>query len=140
MEAGGSFVIVVDTNVLIYFWLRTEQARQAERLYARDPDWIAPMLWRSEFRSALSLYVHKERMSFEQAMYAVASAEDQMDGYEHIVDSRAVMELALESGCSTYDCEFVALAKAVGVPLITGDRRIVERFPKIAQPLPDFIH
>jgi len=50
------------------------------------------------------------------------------------------MELALESGCSAYDCEFVALAEAAGVPLITGDRRIVERFPKIAQPLPDFIH
>ena len=140
MEAAGPFVIVVDTNVLIYFWLRTEQARQAERLYARDPDWIAPMLWRSEFRSALSLYVRKGRMSLEQAMYAIASAEEQMDDHEHIVDSRAVMELAIESGCSAYDCEFVALAEAVGVPLITGDRRIVERFPKIAQPLPDFIH
>jgi len=133
-------VIVVDTNVLIYFWLRTEQARQVERLYANDPDWIAPMLWRSEFRSALSLYVRNKRMSFEQAMYAVASAEEQMDDQEHIVDSRTVMELAMESGCSAYDCEFVALAKGVGVPLITGDRRIVERFPKIAQPIPDFIH
>lgn len=140
MEAAGTVVIVVDTNVLIYFWLRTEQARQAERLYANDPDWIAPMLWRSEFRNALSLYVRKKRMSFEQAMYAVAGAEDQMDDREHIVDSREVMELANESGCSAYDCEFVALAEAIGVPLITGDRRIVERFPKIAQPLPDFIH
>jgi len=133
-------VIVVDTNVLIYFWLRTEQARQAERLYAADPEWIAPMLWRSEFRSALSLYVRKNRMSLEQAMYAVSSAEEQMDNHEHLVDSGAVIQLALDSGCSTYDCEFVALAEAVGVPLITGDRRIVERFPKIAQPLPDFIH
>ena len=133
-------MIVVDTNVLMYFWLRTEQARQAERLYAADPEWIAPMLWRSEFRNALSLYVRKNRMSLEQAMYAVASAEDQMDDHEHIVESRAVMELALDSGCSTYDCEFVALAAAVGVPLITSDRRLVERFPNIAQPLPDFIH
>lgn len=140
MEAAGPAVIVVDTNVLIYFWLRTEQAREAERLYAKDPDWIAPMLWRSEFRNALMLYVRKERMSFDQATYAVASAEEQMDGHEHVVDSRAVMKLALESGCSAYDCEFVVLADTAGVPLITGDRRILERFPKLAQPLPDFIH
>jgi predicted nucleic acid-binding protein len=73
-------------------------------------------------------------------MYAVASAEEQMDGHEHIVDSRAVMKLAVESGCSAYDCEFVALAEATSVPLITGDRRILDHFPKIAQPLPDFIH
>jgi predicted nucleic acid-binding protein len=97
VETAGPLVIVVDTNVLIYFWLRTEQAREAERLYAKDPDWIAPMLWRSEFRNALLLYVRKERMSFDQAMYAVTSAEEQMDGHEHIVDSRAVMKLALES-------------------------------------------
>jgi len=140
VEEAGPSVIVVDTNVLIYFWLRTEQARQAERLYESDPEWIAPLLWRSEFRSALSLYIRKKRMSLEQALYAIASAEEQLYDHEHIVDSRAVMELALESGCSAYDCEFVALAEAAGVPLITGDRRIVERFPKIAQPLPDFIH
>jgi predicted nucleic acid-binding protein len=133
-------VIVVDTNVLLYFWLRTEKAREAERLYAKDPDWIAPMLWRSEFRNSLLLNVRKERMSFEQAMYAVASAEEQMADNEHIVDFRSVMRLATDSGCSAYDCEFVALAEVTGLPLITSDRRILERFPKIAQPLPDFIH
>lgn len=133
-------MIVVDTNVLVYLWLRMHQTREAELLYAKDTEWIAPMLWRSEFRNALLLYVRKEMMTFDQAMYAIERAEEQMQDHERVVDARAVMQLALDSGCSAYDCEFVALADAVGVPLVTSDRRILERFPKIAQPLPDSIH
>jgi predicted nucleic acid-binding protein len=133
-------VIVVDTNVLVYLWLRTHQTREVEQLYASDPEWIAPMLWRSEFRNAVLLYVRKEIMTFDQAMYAIEGAEEQMHNHERVVDARAVMQLAVDSGCSAYDCEFVALAEAVGVPLITSDRRVLERFPAIAQPLPDSIH
>jgi predicted nucleic acid-binding protein len=126
----------VDTNVLVYLWLRSDHSLQAERLYAKDPDWIAPVLWRSEFRNALLLYVRKEIMTLDEVMYAIDGAEEQMHQNEHVVDSRIVMQLALESGCSTYDCEFVALAKETDAPLVTGDRRILERFPEIAQPLP----
>jgi len=95
------------------------------------------MLWRSEFRNALLLYVRKEMMTFDQVMYAIERAEDQMQNHEHMVDAESVMRLAIESGCSAYDCEFVALAEALGVPLVTSDRRVLDRFPKIAQPLSD---
>ncbi len=133
-------MIVVDTNVLLYLWLRTDQSREVDELYARDPEWIAPMLWRSEFRNALLLYVRKEMMTFDQVMYAIERAEEQMQNHEHMVDAESVMRLAIESGCSAYDCEFVALAEALGVPLVTSDRRVLDRFPKIAQPLSDSIH
>ncbi len=43
-------MIAVDTNVLAYLYLPGEYTAQAEALLERDPDWTAPVLWRSEFR------------------------------------------------------------------------------------------
>jgi predicted nucleic acid-binding protein len=43
-----------------------------------------------------------------------------------------VLELASRSGCSAYDCEFVALAQDLEVPLVTNDRQILKAFPTIA--------
>ncbi|MDQ5915459.1 MAG: VapC toxin family domain ribonuclease, partial [Pseudomonadota bacterium] len=33
-------------------------------------------------------------------------------------------------GCSGYDCEFVALAKRIGAPLVSGDKRLIAAFPE----------
>jgi predicted nucleic acid-binding protein len=41
-----------------------------------------------------------------------------------------VLTLALESGCSAYDCEFVALAKQLGVKLVTEDAKLRRAFPR----------
>jgi hypothetical protein len=47
-------VIVVDSNVIAYCWINGEQAALAHRLRKADPDWHAPVLWRSELRNILT--------------------------------------------------------------------------------------
>lgn len=47
-------------------------------------------------------------------------------------DGAAVLTLALDSGCSAYDCEFVWLARELGVPLVTADREVRNAFPRLA--------
>ncbi len=47
---------------------------------------------------------------------------------EFAVDSSAVLELAATSGCSAYDCEFVALAEYLDVPLVSAGRKLKKRF------------
>ena len=39
-------------------------------------------------------------------------------------DHRQVIELALESGVSTYDASYLHLARALAIPLVTYDRRM----------------
>jgi predicted nucleic acid-binding protein len=43
-----------------------------------------------------------------------------------------VLSYASSSGCTAYDCEFVVLAKILGVPLLTLDRQVIQAFPGIA--------
>jgi predicted nucleic acid-binding protein len=65
----------------------------------------------------------------------VRSAEELLAGRELAVDSAAVLDLAFASSCSAYDCEFVALAQALGVRLVTSDKQVLRAFPRIAKPL-----
>ena len=40
-----------------------------------------------------------------------------------------VLELALRARCATYDCEFIAAARALQCKVVTFDRKFRERFP-----------
>lgn len=104
-------MIVVDTNILAYLYLPTAFSEQAERLLLQQPRWIAPVLWRSEFRNVLALYLRKGILSLEQAYGIQTEAETLLAGGEYDVPSLDVLRLIETSKCSAYDCEFVALAK-----------------------------
>jgi len=52
-------MIVVDSNILACLYLPGEFTEPAEVLFESDPDWAAPVLWRSEFRNILATYVRR---------------------------------------------------------------------------------
>lgn len=128
-------MIVVDTNVLAYLYLPGDRTAQAEALYGRDDDWAVPVLWRSEFRNILAGYLRRDQLQFEQALALIGEAEALVAGREYEVSSLDVMELVRGSDCSAYDCEFVALAKSLGVALVTADTKLLKAFPRVAIPL-----
>jgi predicted nucleic acid-binding protein len=128
-------VIVVDTNVLAYLWIPGVSTAAAERLYREDPEWCAPLLWRSELRNLLLEQLRRRRLTLDIAIRIVEAAEEQMRGREFEVASERVLQVASASRCSAYDCEFVALALELGVPLHTSDRAILRDFPDAARPL-----
>ena len=128
-------MIVVDSNVVAYLYLPGEFTAAAEALLAQDPDWSAPILWRSEFRNVLSGYLRRGQLTFGQALALQGEAEDLLRDAEHEVDSRSVLELVRDSECSAYDCEFVALAMRLGTRLVTMDGKVLRSFPDISVPL-----
>jgi len=130
-------VIVADTNLIACLAMPSPYTEAAERLLVRDPEWVAPVLWRSEFRNVLSLYLRKGLIRFEQALEMQDEMESLFQGKEYEVASLDVLSLVNESECSAYDCEFVALAKGLGVRLVTMDRKLVSCFPDTATLLTD---
>jgi len=97
------------------------------------------MLWRSEFRGTLAEAMQQRGMSFDLAIAALRLAEEVIAGREYAVDSRKVLELAAASKCSAYDCEYVALARDLGVPLVTADKQVLRAFPGTAVSLEEFV-
>ena len=121
-------MIVVDTNILAYLYLPTEHTQKVEALLAKDPEWIAPTLWRSEFRNVLALYLRKSLLTFDQALAIQNEAEALLHDNEFRVTSMDVLQLVQNSECSAYDCEFVALAQSMNVQMITMDKKILKNF------------
>ena len=123
-------MIVVDTNVIAYLFLRGDFAARAEAWLKKDRDWVAPMLWRSEFRNLLGGYLRRKQLTFEAVREIQREAEALFIGSEHEVDSQRVLELVRDSDCSAYDCEFVSVAMRLGVKLLTADGKVLRGFPR----------
>ena len=123
-------MIVVDSNVLVYLYLPGEYTADAEALFESDPEWAAPVLWRSEFRNVLAGYMRRKTLTFDQAYAVQCEAENLLAGSEFEIDSHAVLELVRDSECSAYDCEFIALAAKLNTKLVTMDKKVLRAFPK----------
>lgn len=132
-------MIVADTNIISYLLLPTDYSEKASQLYRLDPDWVAPELWRSEFRNVLALYLRQNILSLTEALALQEEAESLMADREFTLPSVAVMNLVASSSCSAYDCEFVALARQLAVKLVTQDKKLLREFPETAVSLDEFL-
>jgi len=132
-------MIVVDTNIISYFYLNTAYSEKVDLIFKQDSNWCAPYLWRSEFRNVLALYLRKGLISIEDTFIAHEKAEMLMAGNEFYITSRHILTLVNESKCSAYDCEFVALAQQLNVKLITEDKKIISEFKDIAINIDTFL-
>ena len=125
-------MIVADTNLIAYFFIPGEHTADARRVFLKDPDWVAPLLWKSEFRNVVGTYLRQGYFNLKDALTIVNEAEQLFRSNEFSVPSDSVLEMVSESKCSAYDCEFAALAQELGVKLVTSDKVILSAFPSTA--------
>ena len=125
-------MIVVDTNIIAYMTFETRHSAMVTLLHQKDPVWEVPSLWKSEFLSILALYSRKGLIDYQESLSALDFAERLISSREHKVSPRDVLDAVADSSCSSYDCEFLALAGKLGTKLITYDKKMQEEFPKTA--------
>lgn len=132
-------MIVVDVNVVAYLLIEGEHTAESEALLLADREWAAPLLWRSEWRNILAGYLRRgvlDRTSAEQGLRGAARL---VEGREYLPDGGHVLDLVAVSGCSAYDCEYVAVAQTLGAPLLTYDRAVLADFPEVATSPAEFL-
>ncbi len=131
-------MIVADTNLIAYFLIKSGFTPDARAVYQKDPEWMAPELWRSELRNVLIQSFRHSLLSLDEILSVMNRAEGLMKDNGYHMDSSRVLRLAADSGCSAYDCEFVALALDLGVPLVTSDGALIEKFKPAAVSIKSF--
>jgi predicted nucleic acid-binding protein len=122
-------VIVADVNLVVCLLLGGRERYTAQRVLERDPVWAAPILWRSEFHNVLAAFMRRRDLSLSEAKWALGLADQLLGGHEFTVPGEQVLALVADSTCSAHDCEYVALAEELAVPLVTADRQVLRAFP-----------
>lgn len=132
-------MIVVDTNIVHYCWVRGQNTELAQAVRRRDPDWHVPVLWRSELRNVLTAYLRRGLLSRLQIGRILSAADEALTGGEHMIPDKLVLDVVESSTLTAYDCEFVALAFMLGVPLVTADKAVLKAFPERAMTMEAFV-
>lgn len=125
-------MIVVDTHIIAYMTFKTAHTEVVQLLHSAVSAWAVPALWRSEFLNVMSIFYKKALLEREELVPALSFAEKLCGGREFYVSNLEILQLVMSSSCSSYDCEYVALAKKMNVPLITYDKQILKEFPTLA--------
>lgn len=135
LDRNGSFVrTVVDTNVVAYLLLATEQyVDEARAFMAAIDEALAPAIWEAELTNVLWMATRKNILSAEEATSRLVLA----DGLGICsVPNRKLWQGALmracRSGLAAYDTLFVELAARERLPLATFDTTVIKSFPDIA--------
>ena len=78
---------------------------------------------------AAAAFMRQRDLSVSDAWRAHGLADQLLAGQEYTVPGERVLALVAASACSGYDCEHVALAEELAVPLVTPDRQVLRAFP-----------
>lgn len=131
-------MIVVDNNIIAGFVLPKDDFH-AEAVAARkkNSDWHAPALFRSEFRSVARKNLLKgesEDLLIQAAQAALMSVK-----IHEYNDAEVFSILKEQPSTSSYDAEYLALARRLGCRLVTNDGGILKSHPQWSVSLQEFI-
>ena len=131
-------MIVADTNLIAYLMVEGEKTPEARRVWAIDPDWVLPPLWRSEFLSVLALSERTSVLEKEEAMLAWRRASSLFARSEQEPGGEEVLHAALKYGISAYDAHFVVLAEKLNLTLVSADRKLCRACRRLAVSIEKF--
>jgi predicted nucleic acid-binding protein len=132
-------MIVVDAHVIIYLVYETSFSPLARDARAKDPEWVAPEIWESEVLNGMRNELRAGRTRRDDAIRAADGAAAVLAGKVHRCDRSLVLRTAEESRLTVYDAYYVALARSLGVVLVTEDRGIRANCPDVARSLRAFL-
>ena len=124
--------VVIDASALVDLMVQSERAPAVLQAVG-STDMVAPDVVNPEVLSTLRRF---ERIGKLPAKRASQAVEDLLDADVRRFSTLALLPAVweLRADITTYDGCYVALARVLGCPLVTGDLRL-SRAPKLGVPL-----
>jgi len=132
-------MIVVDSNIVAARNLTSSLTSQAKEVEEKDPVWIVPVLWRYEFQNILATAIKARQIKSEQALDIWEKVSKILIENECEPPASRVIDLVAKYGITAYDGQFIAVALEMGIPCLTEDRELQEKFPGIAISMNEFL-
>ena len=132
-------MIVVDSNIVTARNLTSSLTSKAEQVEEKDPVWIMPVLWRYELQNILATAIRAKQIKPEQALDIWEKVSKILVENECEPSASKVIDLVAQYGITAYDGQFIALALEMGIPCVTEDRELQEKFPGIAISMDGFL-
>lgn len=118
-------IVIVDASVAAMWFLPEQHSENAALLLIPEYDLVAPDLIHLEVGSALLKAVRRDEVpitdSVEVLSALLPATLRTLPSADHI---ETAFEIARGHGGSIYDALYIALARTLGAPLITADRRL----------------
>lgn len=123
--------IVIDTNVLVDFFVGVEDLRlDAENLRRKHPVWVTSALCRYEFGNVLSTYVRRGLVCEEDGALMLQLGIN-MVRFCHEPAEEVIFAEAHASELSFYEATYAACARQLNFPLYTRDKKLLKNCPEI---------
>ena len=132
-------MIVVDSNIVAARNLTSSLTSKAKQVEEKDPVWIVPVLWRYEFQKILATAIKAKQIKPEQALDIWEKVSKILIENECEPSASKVIDLVAQYGITAYDGQFIAVALEMGIPCVTEDRELQEKFPGIAISMDEFL-
>lgn len=132
-------MIVVDSNIVAARNLTSALTSNAKQVEEKDPVWIVPPLWRYEFQNILATAIKANQLKPEQALDAWEKVSKILIKNEYEPSAAKVIDLVAQYGITAYDGQFIAIALEMGIPCLTEDRELQQKFPGIAISMGQFL-
>jgi predicted nucleic acid-binding protein len=104
-------MIVADTNLIVYLFVTGDQTAAAQKVLDKDPYWIVPPLWQSEFRKVVAGLI-RHGMAQKEARQIMQNAMLTIENRQVTSSNDEIFDLITGNNCTAYDCEFVTLASS----------------------------
>ncbi len=132
-------MIVVDSNIIAARNLTSSLTSLAKQVEEKDPVWIVPVLWRYEFQNILASAIKAKQIKSEQALDTWEKVSKILIENECEPSPSKVIDLVAQYGITAYDGQFIAVALEMGIPCLTEDRELQEKFPGIGISMDEFL-
>ena len=132
-------MIVVDSNIIAARNLTSSLTSEAKQVEEKDPVWIVPVLWRYEFQNILATAIKAKQITGEQALDIWEKVSKILAENECEPSASKVINLVAQYEITAYDGQFIAVALEMGIPCLTEDRELREKFPGIAISMDEFL-
>jgi len=128
-------MLLVDTNIIAPLYVRSAGSQAVAKLFARDAVWRTEPLALIELSNVLIAYERARYITAATARDCLNRAAAFLQPHLFRVSHQAALDAALRFRTTAYDARFLALARQLGVRLVTEDAKLRAAAPALTQSL-----